>query len=72
MEPIKTFIPPDIGEDEHIVRRLGWAFLQQWSVIPGDVREQIRQQAVSVEDRHKTVQLNEQINAFIAKHGKGP
>jgi hypothetical protein len=65
---IKAFAPPDVGIAEHIIRRLGWAVVRQWSSLPDDVQERIREQAVFTEDKYATVQLNEQIKAFLRKH----
>ncbi|RWE99953.1 hypothetical protein [Mesorhizobium sp.] len=66
---IKGFVPPDLEEDEaHIIRRLGWAVVLQWSSLSQDARERLREQAVFTEDDHVTVQLNEQIKDFIKRH----
>jgi hypothetical protein len=70
VEEIKGFMPPDIGDDDHIVRRMGWAAVRQWHKLPAEVQNRIRKQAVFVHDRYETVQLNEQIGIFIAKHGQ--
>jgi len=68
MAQIKAFSPPDVGTEEHIIRRLGWAVVRQWSSLPGIAKDQILGQAVYVTDKQETVQLNEQIKAFISKH----
>lgn len=70
MADIKAFAPPNVGDEEHIIRRLGWAVIRQWNELPDDVQERIREQAVFTEDRHMTVQLNEQIKAFINLHSR--
>jgi translation initiation factor 2 alpha subunit (eIF-2alpha) len=71
MDDIKAFNPPDVGDDEHIIRRLGWALVRQWASLPDNLKAQIAQQAVFLYDKHATVQLNEQINAVIRKHAGG-
>jgi len=71
MDGIKAFNPPDVGKDDHIVRRLGWAVVRQWDRLPEAARERIREQAVFVEDGIKTAQLNEQIQGFIRDHKGG-
>lgn len=65
---IQGFIPPEVGNDEHIIRRLGWAVIRQWANLPEDVKQRIREQAVFTEDRYQTSQLSEQINIFLRKH----
>jgi hypothetical protein len=65
---IKVFTPPNVDTDEHVIRRLGWAIVRQWSALPEAVRELIQKQAVFIEDKHVTVQLHEQIKAFIRRH----
>ena len=72
MDELTRFSPPDVADEGHIIRRLGWAFLRQWSVMPGDIRERVRRQALLVEDRHDAEKLDEKIQAFIARHAKGP
>jgi hypothetical protein len=71
MAEIKAFAPPDVSSDDHIIRRLGWAVVRQWSHLPSDAKEIIREQAVFTEIGAPTTQLNEQIKAFIRKHGDG-
>ncbi len=68
---IKAEIPDYLSDDEHIVRRLGWAIVKQWQQLPKEAAELIIRQANVVEDRYQTVQLNEQIRAFIEKHTSG-
>lgn len=55
-------------EDEHIVRRLGWALIQQWHKIPKETQDSLERRALAVHDSYQTVQLKEQIAAFIRKH----
>lgn len=71
MAPIKAFFPPNVAEDEHVIRRLGWAVIRQWCDLPSNIQDLLREQAVFTEDRHPTtVQLNEEISAFINRHSK--
>ena len=30
MDDANAFVPPDVGDDSHIIRRLGWAVVRQW------------------------------------------
>jgi hypothetical protein len=68
---VRAFVPPPIGDDDHIIRRLGWAVVLQWSEIPAPVKRQLREQAIAIQDENP-VQLNEQISMFIQKHGNAP
>ena len=34
MSDLKGFVPPDIGDDEHIIHRLGWAAVRLWPYLP--------------------------------------
>ena len=70
MGTIKPFHPPEIGDDAHIIRRLGWAVVRQWSNLPESVQEQLQEQAVFVFDSYMTVQLDQQISIFIDKHSE--
>jgi hypothetical protein len=70
MDGIHPIVPPDVGDELHIVRRLGWALLYQWDRIPDDLRERLIEQAVFTKDRHQTVQLKEQIAAFVGRHAE--
>jgi hypothetical protein len=65
---VKSFIPPRIDDDEHIIRRLGWAVVRQWSKLPTSVQRQLQEQAGAVHDE-STVQLDQQINIFIGRYG---
>lgn len=56
--------------DEHILRRLGGAVLTQFANLPEHIRELLVEQATFMHDRHQTVQLKEQIEAFIEKKGR--
>jgi hypothetical protein len=47
----KAFIPPPIGDQDHIIRRLGWAVVRHWSSLPGDVQADVYQQALYVQDK---------------------
>lgn len=67
-----AFKPPNVGADEHIITRLGWAVVRQWASLPGDARGLILEQAVFTEGKEPTVQLNEQIKLFIRKHSGNP
>jgi hypothetical protein len=55
-------------DEEHILRRLGSALVVLWTDFPEKQQNRIIQQAVFMPDRYQTVQLNEQIRAFIRKH----
>jgi hypothetical protein len=66
---VTSFHPPDVGDDDHIIRRLGWAVVKQWSRLPPDAQERVREQAIFVWDKHQTVQLAQQIDAFVREHG---
>jgi hypothetical protein len=69
MDRIKAFNPPKIGDDEHhIIRRLGWAVVQQWASLPEKVQGRVLEQAVFTADDYATVQLQQQIEIFIEKH----
>jgi hypothetical protein len=70
VDAFEPFIPPDIGGDAHIIRRLGWAVVRQWSALAKDVQERLREQAVFVQDDYHVARLNEQISGFIRKHAK--
>jgi hypothetical protein len=67
---IKGVIPKYAEDEAHIVRRLGWAVVEQWAVLPDDAREGILTQAAFVHDHYQTVQLKEQIDAFIRKYAE--
>jgi hypothetical protein len=68
MSDLKDFVPPNIGDDEHIIRRLGWTVVRLWPDLPEGLQERIRGLAASTGDRHPTVQLDEQIELFLKKH----
>jgi hypothetical protein len=68
MDGIHGIVPPDVGDELHIVRRLGWALLYQWDRVPVDLRARLIEQAVFTKDRYQTAQLKEQITAFADKH----
>ena len=70
MDGIHPIVPPDVGEDLHIVRRLGWALLYQWDRVPADLRERLIEQAVFTKERHQTAQIKEQIAAFVDKQSE--
>ncbi len=63
----KAFVPPPIGDQDHIIRRLGWAVVRHWSSLPEDVQADVYQQALYVQDEN-TVQLSEELGRFIEKH----
>lgn len=54
-------------DEEHILRRLGGAVIAQFANLPPNIRELLVEQATFMHDRHQTVQLKEQIEAFIEK-----
>ena len=53
------------NDEERILRRIGAAVVVLWKDFPELQQSRIIQQAVSTPDRVRTVQLNEQITAFI-------
>ena len=65
---IKGVLPRNTEEEVHIVRRLGWAVVEQWAALPDDARARIVEQAVFVQDQYQTVQLKEQVEIFIRKY----
>src|SRR5450759_3880041 len=68
MPTIKTrSLKYDEGE-EHILRRLGGALAVHWNTLPEINRTTLLEQAVFMHDRYPTVHLEQQIQAFIAKH----
>jgi hypothetical protein len=67
--PVNGFIPPDVGDDDHLVRRLGWALVSQWKTLPADVQGRLKEQAIFVHDKD-TTSLPEQINAFLKRHAE--
>ena len=70
-DSIKSFSPPDVGDDAHIIRRLGRAVVKQWSRLTPETHARIREQAALTEDRHLTAQLDQRIGDFINEHGWG-
>ena len=70
MDGIHAIVPPDVGDEVHIVRRLAWALLYQWDHVPDDLRERLIEQAVFTKDRYQTAQIKEQIAAFVGKHAE--
>ena len=65
---IKLFVSPSVGDDEHLIRRLGWALVRQWDGLPRKVRANLRKQAIFTEDQYNTAQLTQQIDAVINKY----
>lgn len=67
-----AFTPPDVGDDEYIVLRLGWSILRHWDDLPDDMKCLINKQTRFVADRHQAaVQVQPRIDAFIEKHKGG-
>jgi hypothetical protein len=69
-EPI---IVPEVGDDEHLIRRLGRAVVRQWPSLPQDIRERIKQKAVFTRlpgNQPETAGLVEQISTFIKNHNQ--
>lgn len=64
----KARIIPHAPEEEHVLRRLGKTVAVHWDAIPELTRVALFHQAVMMEDEYQTVQLKEQIQAFIDKH----
>lgn len=54
-------------DEEHILRRLGGAVIVQFANLPKAIQELLVEQATFMHDRHETVQLKQQIEAFIEK-----
>ena len=57
--------------DEHLLRRIACAVIYQWDALPPDVQDLIITQAPYMLDRHETVQLDQQIRAFIESRKGG-
>lgn len=55
-------------DDAHIVRRLGAAVVSLWHNLPEAEQEKILQKSLSVIDVHQTVQLEQQVRAFIREN----
>jgi len=56
-------------DEAHIVRRLGAAFVSLWPNLPEDVREQVVEKSLKVNDSYQGgAQLDQDIRDFIAKH----
>ena len=51
----------------HLIRRLGRAVVAQWETLDTATQARLLDQATSMHDDHQTVQLRQQIEAFIAK-----
>ena len=67
----KAFIPPPIGDQDHIIRRLGWAVVRHWSSLPGNVQADLWEQALFTQDGDP-VQSSEELAEFIEKHMMRP
>jgi hypothetical protein len=50
---VKAFIPPNVGDQDHIIRRLGWAVVRNWSSLPAEVQADVYQQALYVQDKNR-------------------
>lgn len=68
MTKVRAIVPEWDDDEKHIVRRIGAAVVFQWSNLPDATRELILQQAQLVDDEFDTVQLEQQISAFIEKY----
>lgn len=65
---IRPSFTPFAPDEDHLARRIAAALLLQWSAVPADVRQRIVDQAGLIEDTgEETVQLREQLDAFIRK-----
>lgn len=62
-------IQHDEGE-EHIMRRLAKAVAVQWSTLSAEDQKRVLQTATFMHDGHQTVQLEQQISAWIERVGK--
>lgn len=71
MRGIKAAVPRYDESEAHIVRRLGWAIVEQWDNLPKAVRENLIEQAISINDQYETVELKQQIEAFVRKYANG-
>ena len=58
------------NDEERIFRRIGAAVVVLWKDFPELQQSRIIQQAASTPDRARTVQLHEQVTAFIRNHQK--
>jgi hypothetical protein len=66
--PVAAMMPNYPEDDEHILRRLGAAVVGQWDALPENIRSLLVEQATFMHDRYQTVQLRQQIDAFIEDH----
>ena len=58
------------NNEERILRRIGGAVVVLWKDLPELQQSRIIQQAASTRDRVRTVQLNEQVTAYIRNRQK--
>jgi hypothetical protein len=58
------------NDEESILRRIGAAVVVLWKDFPELQQSRIIQQAASTRDRVRTVQLNEQVIAYIRNRQK--
>lgn len=65
---IEPRIIPYSEDQEHILRRIGGAVVAQWEALPENVQALILRQAPLIHDRDRSVQLYQQIDAFIQAH----
>jgi hypothetical protein len=56
------------GREGHIIRRLGKAVIAQWVHLDELTRDRLFKQAMLIQDDHQTVQLEQQMRAFIDKY----
>ncbi len=72
MSPNKAIVPKYSKDDAHIVRRLGAALVAKWDDLPQDLQEMLADQATMTFDKDETVQLRQQIDAFVSKYKGWP
>jgi hypothetical protein len=57
VDTFEPFIPPDIGGDAHIIRRLGWSVVRQRAELAKDVQERLHEQAIFIQDDYRVAHL---------------
>jgi hypothetical protein len=68
---VKSFVPPDVGDEIHIIRRLGWALVRQWRNLSDEDKKLFLEQAHQTDDREVViVQLAQQIDIFLEKYSR--
>jgi hypothetical protein len=57
-----------VEDEERILRGLGAAVITRWNDLSIDVQRELFRHAVSIGERHNTVELKEQIARFLHDH----